>query len=89
MHQIIILILFFIAKGIATFAQSYYNVIIRLFFIRKLRFDNVDSFGTYKYKNFVQADAGKIQNTMSAEVGRVSQAYGSYFNTIQSWIFPQ
>lgn len=83
---ILIIILFFIAKGVASFANTYYNVIIRLYFIRKLRFDNIDNFGTYRFKSFVVADAGMIQNTMSGEVGRVSQAYGAYFSTIQSWI---
>jgi subfamily B ATP-binding cassette protein MsbA len=31
-------------------------------------------------------DSGRIQNTMSGEVGRVLGAYSAYFSTVQSWI---
>ena len=83
---LIIITGFFSAKGIAQFANTYYSTLIRLFFIRKLRFATIDSFSRYAYKQFVRADAGRIQNTMSGEVGRVSQAYASYFLTVNAWV---
>lgn len=83
---LVIIIFFFSLKGIAQFCNTYYNTLIRLYFIRKLRFGNIEKFGSFDYKAFVQADAGRIQNTMSSEVGRVSQAYGSYFQTVNAWI---
>jgi subfamily B ATP-binding cassette protein MsbA len=83
---LVIIIFFFSLKGIAQFCNAYYNTLIRLYFIRKLRFGNIEKFGSFDYKAFVQADAGRIQNTMSSEVGRVSQAYGSYFQTVNAWI---
>ena len=81
-----IIIGFFSAKGIAQFANTYYSTLVRLYFIRKLRFSSIDRLGKYAYKQFVLADAGRIQNTMSGEVGRVSQAYAAYFATVNAWI---
>jgi ABC-type multidrug transport system fused ATPase/permease subunit len=83
---LLIILFFFILKGIATFVRLYYNLLVQLFFIKKIRFLNVDGLSTFQYKQFVLGDSGRIQNTMSGEVGRVNQAYKAYFNTIQSWI---
>ena len=77
----------FLLKAILKFSQSYYNTLVRLYFIRSVRFKMSDRLSNYSYKSFVMADAGRIQNTMSGEVGRVSQAYSSYFTTIQNWVF--
>src|SRR5690606_89784 len=38
------------------------------------------------YKSFVNSDSGKIQNTLSGEVNKMSQAYAHYFNTIQQFV---
>jgi subfamily B ATP-binding cassette protein MsbA len=83
---LVTIVVFFSAKGIAQFSNTYYSTVVRLFFIRKLRFDSINSFSRYTYKQFVQADAGRIQNTMSGEVGRVSQAYAAYFLTVNAWV---
>lgn len=77
---------FFGLKAIAKFIQMYYTVKVRLFFVRNVRFKMADKMANYSYKSFVQADAGRIQNTMSGEVNRVQQAYNSYFATIESWV---
>src|SRR5690606_6795755 len=38
------------------------------------------------YKTFVTSDAGRIQNTLSGEVDRVSQSYLTYFGAFQQGI---
>lgn len=81
---LLIIIIFFTLKGIATFARQYYNVVVRMYFIKTLRFRNIDGLTNYQYKAFVLSDAGRIQNTLSGEVGRVSQAYIAYFAMLQS-----
>ena len=83
---LITIVLFFSLKGIGQFARMYYNILVRLYFIKKIRYLNVNNLASYKYKHFVKSDAGMIQNTMTGEVGRVSQAYVAYFNTIQAWV---
>jgi len=81
-----IILFFFILKGIAIFFRNYYNVVVSLFFNKNLRFRNLDGLTNFKYKAFVTSDSGRIQNTMSGEVGRVMNGYTSYFNTMQNWI---
>lgn len=83
---LLVIIIFFLFKGIATFARTYYSVIVQMFFIKSLRFRNIDGLVGYRYKAFVMADTGRIQNTLSGEVGRVSGAYRSYFETIQALV---
>ena len=85
-NVLMIIIVFFSLKGIAQFVKLYFGVLIRLHFIRKLRFSNINFFQSYRYKQFVQSDAGRIQNTLTGEVARVSQANAAYFKTIHSWI---
>ena len=79
---LLIMVVFFVLKGIATFVRGYYDVIVRLYFVRNLRFRNVEGMINFKYKSFVLADAGRIQNTMSGEVGRGVSAYMAYFKTM-------
>lgn len=77
----------FSLKAILKFSQAYYTTLVRLFFIRSIRFKMTDKLTNLSYKHFVTEDAGKVQNTMSAEVGRVSSAYTAYFSTIENWVF--
>lgn len=82
-----IIIFFFVMKGLMKFFESYYRVILLQNFILKLRYESVDKLSTYTYKAFIGADSGKIQNTLSGEIGRVVTAYTSYFGTIQNIVF--
>ena len=81
---LLIIIVFFSLKGLAFFTRQYYNVVVRMYFIKTLRFRNIDGLANYRYKAFVLADSGRIQNTLSGEIGRVNQAYTHYFNTLQA-----
>jgi ABC-type multidrug transport system fused ATPase/permease subunit len=88
LNVVLLFILFlFILKGIAKYVEGHYNLYIQQEFIVLIIKKCVDSMSNYKYNAFVQADSGKIQNTMSAEVGRVLNAYRGYFGTIQYAIF--
>ncbi len=83
---LIIIAVFFILKGITKFIEQYYNVVTRQYFIKKLRYENIDKLSKFQYKAFVMSDVGRIQNTLSGEVGRVSQSYQSYFMAVQSGV---
>ncbi len=80
---LILMMLFFILKAIAKFAAHAYRVIIQNYFIRNLREQIIGVFIHLRYKYFVNAEAGRIQNTMSGEVERVSHAFFSYAATIE------
>ncbi|MFD2203185.1 ABC transporter ATP-binding protein [Shivajiella indica] len=80
---LLVMLLFFVLKGIAKFAEIYYRVIVQQYFIKKLRLENIDYLTHYNYKAFVTADAGRIQNSLSGETERVAAAYRSYFMSMQ------
>lgn len=77
------IIVFFSLKGVAKFTEQYYNVITQQYFIRKLRIRNIALLNNYGYKSFVLTDSGRIQNTLSGEVSRISTAYRNYFMAVQ------
>ncbi|MEB2785143.1 ABC transporter ATP-binding protein [Algoriphagus persicinus] len=73
----------FISKGFFKFLDSYYKVSLQIYFVKKLRFQMLRGLENVSYQNFVGMDAGRIQNTLSAEVYKVTASFISYFNTLQ------
>ncbi len=80
---LIFMTLLFMVKGVFKFFDSYYKVSLQIFFVKKLRFKMLDGMEDVSYQNFVGMDAGRIQNTLSAEVYKVTASFISYFNTLQ------
>ena len=72
------MLFFFILKGIAKLFQNYLQVIFQQLFVLRLRFDAIDALKEYSYDAFVKADVGKMHNTFSGEVAKISQAYRNY-----------
>jgi subfamily B ATP-binding cassette protein MsbA len=83
---LIIMVFFFIFKGVVKFFASIYNAILRRFFIDKLRNQLLSSFNQIRFKYFVTSDVGRIQNTMSVEIERASAAFYNYAGTLQQAI---
>ncbi|MCR9014844.1 ABC transporter ATP-binding protein [Aquiflexum gelatinilyticum] len=83
---LVVMLLFFVLKGIVRFIESYYKVILQRYFIQKIRFSQIDLLTEYNYKSFVMSDSGRIQNTVSGEVNKVLGAYNGYFFAMQGLI---
>jgi ABC-type multidrug transport system fused ATPase/permease subunit len=83
---LLVIVVFFLCKGIFRFIESYYRVLLAHYFIRKVRFAQIDKLTNFSYQAFVSSDVGRIQNTLSGEVSRVQQGYRSYFMAVQSGI---
>lgn len=80
---LLFMLFFFTLKGIARFIESYYRTSVQYFFVKNLRLEAIYSLRDYAYKHFVNADSGKIQNTLSGEINKVAAASSSYFMTLQ------
>lgn len=80
---LMLMIILFTLKGIAKYISFAYRTIIQQYFIRRLREQLLNALNRISYKYFVTSDAGRIQNSMSVEVERVSQAFQQYSNTIE------
>ncbi|WP_438966789.1 ABC transporter ATP-binding protein [Flavobacterium sp.] len=83
---LVLMVFFFVFKGVIKFISSLYNATLRKFFINKLRNHLLSSFNQIKFKYFVTSDVGRIQNTMSVEIERASAAFYNYANTLQQAI---
>lgn len=77
---------FFILKGLAQYINNMYDVNLRQYYIKTIRIQLSTLLSKMTYKAFVNTDAGRIQNTMSGEVIRISKAYQSYFGTYQQTV---
>lgn len=84
-NVLIVICLFFILKGTAMYINNIYDVHVRQRFIQQIRESLTKDFTHLSYKYFVMSDSGKIQNTLSGEVDRISQAYTTYFNAFQQF----
>lgn len=80
---LLIIVFFFLTKGLIYYVQGVYQVGVQQFFIKKIRISNINLLKELSYKYFLTADAGRIQNTLTAEVDRVSRAYQYYFQSFQ------
>lgn len=83
---LLFLCVFFTLKGFARYLCDAYVVNAQQYFIRKVRLRMLDALNSISFKSFITADAGRIQNTMSGEVDRVSRAFISYFTALQQII---
>ncbi len=83
MTILIVMLTFFSIKGIMKFFESYNKVLYQQYFMKKIRISNINNLANFSYDNFVKSDSGKIQNTFSGEVLKVSKAYNSYFTAVQ------
>ncbi|MDT0689803.1 ABC transporter ATP-binding protein [Salegentibacter sp. F188] len=75
--------IFFFAKGIAQYFAGVYRVNVQQWFIKKLRVTNIKGLNNLSYKYFVTSDVGRIQNTLTGEVGRISVAFTNYFKALE------
>lgn len=83
---LIIMLLFFIFKGVAYYFSYVYRVILQQGFVRKLRINLLEGLNKMSFKNFILSDAGRIQNTLSGEVNSVATSFNAYFASFEQVI---
>ncbi len=83
---LIVMLLFFILKGVALLFNEYIKVAIEQKFIRKLRNSLLNLLNSISFAYFVKSDIGRIQNTMTGEVGRVVTAFTSFTSVLQQML---
>jgi ABC-type multidrug transport system fused ATPase/permease subunit len=81
---LLVILFFFMLKGVAKFIETWNKVIVSRYFVRRLRFDSIERLNNFSYKKFVMSNAGRIQNTLTGEINRVTGAYKNYFLAMQS-----
>jgi ABC-type multidrug transport system fused ATPase/permease subunit len=84
---LLLMLIFFLVKGVFRYLDVYFRVLLTSFFIKKIRFNLLNLIANLKYSKFVQTDIGKIQNLLTQEVSNVVSAYSQYFSVFQNFIF--
>lgn len=83
---LILLVVFFILKGLMSYVLNTYLVVVQQFFLRLLRIHLIQLLNGISFKSFITTDIGRIQNTLTAEIERLSNAYKGYFETMKAAI---
>lgn len=82
-NVLLVLAVFFILKGLASYVNGAYDVDLQQLFIRTIRANLTNALSRMSYKSYVVSDLGRIQNTMSGEVINLVHAFQSYSNAFQ------
>ena len=81
-----LLVFFFFLKGVFKFFAHFYFVKVQQFFVAQLRLNLSKALKDFSYKKFISLDVGRIQNTLTGEIGRVSTAVQSYYKSFEQMI---
>lgn len=81
---LLVFLAIFILKNALKYGATLFQAKTQLFFIKKLQLQFLRDLRQISYNGYLQLDAGNIQNTIIAEVWRVSEAMKSYLKWIQS-----
>jgi ABC-type multidrug transport system fused ATPase/permease subunit len=85
-NVLIILCFFFFLKGIAQYVNGKYDIVLQRNFITNLRLYLCRLLSNISYKSFVKSDVGRIQNSLTGEIGNIMQAFQNYFGAFQQLI---
>jgi len=81
-----LMVILFIIKGIFYFIKINYLNKTVLIAQKNIRYRLVDGLKKISYEGFTKSDAGKIQNNMVGEVGKLVGAMNHYFAALQNTI---
>jgi ABC-type multidrug transport system fused ATPase/permease subunit len=85
-NVLLVLAVFFVLKGLASYLNGAYDVNLQQLFIRTLRINLTKALSRMSYKSYVVSDVGRIQNTMTGEVVSLVNAFQAYSNAFQQGI---
>lgn len=83
---LVMLLVFFVLKGIAYYFKGAYQVATQQYFIKQIRLNSIKSLNEVSYHYFASCNQGKIQNMLTTEIERVARACQSYFLAFQQLI---
>ncbi|MDR2927806.1 MAG: ABC transporter ATP-binding protein/permease [Cytophagaceae bacterium] len=83
---ILLMLGLFILKGIVNYIDRYFFTRVRVNFMKQTRIQLIEGLCNISYPGFVNIDMGRIQNVITAEIGKAVGAFMSYFAAIQSGI---
>jgi len=79
---LIVMLLFFIFKGLINYLKSYKSVLVIQLFTRKIREEIINGLSVFSYRLLVASDSGRIQNTLSGEAHAVVRAFNIYLKLL-------
>lgn len=82
-----LMLFFFFVKAVFRYFDVYYRALANTYFNKKIRFNLLKSISDLKYSKFVTIDFGTIQNSVTAEMLSINNAFGQYISVVQNMIY--
>ncbi len=82
-NVLVFLVFLFFVKSVFRFIDGYYKVKLQNEFVKGIRYKMVDGLSELDYRQFLNMDSGRIQNTLSAEAVKLTYGFLAYFNSLQ------
>ncbi len=86
-NMLAFIVLIFVSKGFFVFLGTKYLSISQQWFSKQLRTKLANGLRDLSYKEFIQMDIGRLQNSLISECWQVSYASSQYIETIKNGIF--
>ncbi|MCC5918053.1 MAG: ABC transporter ATP-binding protein [Cryomorphaceae bacterium] len=83
---LISMLIFFGLKGFFVFLEAWFSTVYRHYFVRNLRHTTIMGLANYKFIAFAQADAGRVQSTISAQVGAVANGFSHFTQVLRNMV---
>ncbi len=84
---LLVMLVFFLFKGVARYFDVFFRARISAFFIKKMRIRLLNLISNLRYSKFIMTDQGTIQNVVSVEAAGVLAGYQLYISVFQNFIF--
>lgn len=80
---LLVMVILFLVKAVISYLRTLYFVKLRLIVGKKKRFQLIEGLHNLNYPGFTNLDAGRIQNNMVSETGKLVNSMTQYFNVLQ------
>lgn len=84
---LLIMLFFFLLKAAFRYFDVYYRVLATSYFNKKIRSNLLSNISNLKYSKFVTLNFGTIQNSVTAEILSINNAFSQYVSVVQNIIF--
>lgn len=80
-----LIVVFFVLKGISKYISEILKIILQQNLLKKVRLALLEDFSNINFNYYLKSDKGQVQNTLTGELDRVQQAFGTYFTALEQF----
>ncbi|MGW8121968.1 ABC transporter ATP-binding protein [Roseivirga echinicomitans] len=83
---LLFILFFFTLKNVFKFFGKYYEILTKRVYVQNLKLKAISLLTNFSYRAYLNEDQGRLNNTLSLEMTRMTQAFTQYFLSMQSGV---